>query len=338
MDLKKNLQDFFRKNLNDPGLTLSELVQYTEGWSCETFRATLDLKNNPREFIIRKEPPVGMISHYNMEKEFRVLKALMSTDMKSPKVFWFEPDPAVMGRPFYVMERVLGEVPVPPMKDEKQVLFADEKIRRTLAEDFVDILVRLHRVDWRALGLDFLGDPGPGKGSAREQVKYWEDNIRHDQLEPHPVVTQAVLWLKDHLPEAEKTSIIHGDYRTGNYISRDGRIQAILDWEFVHLGDPMEELAYVIDLGWRSGPPDLLVSHLMTEAEFLKLYQEKSGLTIKKDSLEYYRVLNALKAVALGVGAAKAFSGGKARDLRIAVFHYRTYPFFYVLAKTLGTV
>jgi aminoglycoside phosphotransferase (APT) family kinase protein len=137
-----------------------------------------------------------MISHYNMEKEFRVLKALMSTDMKSPKVFWFEPDPAVMGRPFYVMERVLGEVPVPPMKDEKQILFADEKIRRALAEDFVDILVRLHRVDWRALGLDFLGDPGPGKGSAREQVKYWEDNIRHDQLEPHPVVTQAVLWLR----------------------------------------------------------------------------------------------------------------------------------------------
>ncbi|MDD5223412.1 MAG: phosphotransferase family protein [bacterium] len=338
MELKKNLQEFFRKNLRDPGLTLSELVRYTEGWSCETFRVGLTLPDGPREFIIRKQPLVGLISNYNMEKEYRVLKALMSTDMKSPKVFWFEPDPAVMGCPFYVMELVPGEVPVPPMKDEKQVLFPDEKSRRALAGDFVDILVRLHRADWRALGLDFLGDPGPGKGAARAQVKYWEDNIRHDQLEPYPVVTQAVLWLRDHLPEAEKTCIIHGDYRTGNYITRDGRIQAILDWEFVHLGDPMEELAYTMDVGWRSGPPDFLISHLMTESEFLKLYQEKSGLMINKEALEFYRVLSALKMVGMGVGATKAFSGGNARDLRIAVFHYRTYPFLYVLAKTLGVV
>jgi aminoglycoside phosphotransferase (APT) family kinase protein len=223
------------------------------------------------------------------------------------------------------MEKVQGYIPFPPPVSFNPDfrLIPDDQERASLAEDFVRNLALIHTVDWQTLGLDFLGVPGPGKGAALMQVEHWEDRIARAGFRTKPLIAYAANWLKDNVVESDRVCLVHGDYRSGNYIARGGHIVAILDWELVHLGDPLFDIAYCLNV-WRSAPPLSWVSHLLPEEEFLARYEEASGITIDMEKLAFYHMLHKFKAAGIASTAAGSWKKHNP-DLRVGVFSMMQY-------------
>ncbi|HLX37033.1 MAG TPA: phosphotransferase family protein, partial [Candidatus Binataceae bacterium] len=203
-------------------LTLSDFVHSAGGWSHEIYlfyaNWNEDGRTMRRGFCLRKDPGAGLLRELSsLREQFRVIKALEATAVPSPKAYWYEEDPALLGGPFFVMEKVEGEVPNPWSRAGKH-FYAEAAKRGKLGRSFIEALASLHNLDWRAAGLDFLGVPAPGKDFVLREIEKWESLIAQSIRKPEPVLTELIMWLKANAPEATRLAFVHGAYRTGNLI------------------------------------------------------------------------------------------------------------------------
>jgi len=275
----------------------------------------------------------GLLEPYDLEPEFRVLHALSDDPLPSPRTPWFERDRAVLERPFYVMERLAGEVPIPAPGPRGEGPF-EEAERAALAPQVMDALAALHAVDWRARGLAFLGEPK--QGAALAEVERWAARIERSGTAPAPVISEALVWLRREAPADQDVVLLHGDYRLGNWlVSRAGaetRLTGILDWEMVHLGDPVEDLAWCASHLWRAQTPR--AACLAPPAELVALYERASGRSVDPERLRYYEVLAVVKMLAIMMTGVRAFREGRTGDLRMAMFDHQL-PFLQALLAAL---
>lgn len=334
------LMDFVAARLAPAGpLRLVSLERATEGFSQETFSFTVEIGDGERaerrSYVAKREPEAGLLEPYDLEPEFRVLHALSSHPLPSPPTPWFERDPAVLERPFYVMERLPGEVPIPSAGASGTGPFAPAE-RSSLGAQVMGRLAELHAVDWRALGLDFLGPPAPGREAAARELERWETRIARAALPPAPVLTEALLWLRANVPETEEITLVHGDYRLGNWLverrAEDVRLAGILDWEMVHLGDPLEDLAWCASVLWRASTP--LAGGLLPPDEMSGVYEKLSGRRVDPGRLRFYEVLSLVKMIAIMHTGIRAFRDGRARDIRMAIFDHQL-PFLHAALAML---
>lgn len=321
-------------------LRVRDLEARTEGFSQETLTFTLETEDGAgakREsaWVLKREPPAGLLEPYDLEPEFRVLHALSGDPLPSPRTPWFERDPEVLDRPFYVMERLPGEMPIPAPGPRGEGPF-DEVERAALAPQVMAALAGLHAVDWRARGLAFLGDPE--RHAAATEVERWAARIERSGTAPAPVVAEALVWLRRHAPAASEVALLHGDYRLGNWlVSRAGadtRLTGILDWEMVHLGDPAEDLAWCFSHLWRAQTPR--AACLAPPAELLARYEQAAQCRIDPERLRYYEVLAIVKMIAIMGTGVRALREGRTGDLRMAIFDHQLAFLHALLAALRG--
>ncbi len=260
-----------------------------------------------RGFIVRRDPEASLLETERYV-EFRVYQSVQGTGVPVPEVYWLETDPRWLERPFFVMGRLPGEA-----SPQALVPTAFNGNAESIAQQKVAILARIHNLDWRALGLDFLGVPdGPGRCGAQE-IERWERIMREQALEPQPVLELALAWLRAHQPVAQRVTLVHADYRTGNFLVHGDRITGVLDWEMVHLGDPLEDVAWVCLRSWRWGG-DSRVGGLLPREEFYRRYEEASGLKVDRDSVRFWEVLGNLKLAVIFLTGARSFCEGRSKD------------------------
>src|SRR5215470_617622 len=172
--LAAHLEKFVRARLpSEQAPRVVGLERSTEGFSQETFIFDVETAAGRRGYVLKREPLAGLLEPYDLEPEFRVLHALSSDPLPSPPTPWLERDPRVLGRSFYVMERLPGDVPIPAPGPDGSGPFDDAE-RAALAPEVVAALARLHTIDWRAADLHFLGDPGRGRACAAREVERWD--------------------------------------------------------------------------------------------------------------------------------------------------------------------
>jgi len=319
-------------------LALSDFVHSAGGWSHEiyVFYATWneDGRAMRQGFCLRKDPGSGLLRELsNLRDQFRVIKALEPTPAPTPKAYWYEEDPSLLGGPFFVMERVEGEAPNPWSRAGKQ-FYADAAKRGKLPRSFVEALASLHNLDWRDVGLDFIGVPGDGKDFALREIAKWESLIDQSIRKPEPVLTELLLWLKANAPETRRLAFVHGAYRTGNLIIKDDEIAAIIDWELQVIGDPMYDVAYVLSNLNSEGSP--LLSCVVERELFLDYYQRLTGLTIDLEVCRYYEILYMMRSTAFWLSASGLFAEGRNKDLRLARTTYSVPVVLDMAAKALG--
>jgi aminoglycoside phosphotransferase (APT) family kinase protein len=319
-------------------LTLSDFVHTAGGWSHEIhiFYAnwTEDGRAVRQGFCLRKDPGAGLLRELSsLEEQFRVIKALEATLAPTPKAYWYEEDPLLLGGPFFVMEKIEGEVPNPWSRAGKQ-FYAEAARRGKLPRSFVEALASLHNLDWRSAGLDFIGVPGPGKDFVLREIAKWESLIAQSIRKPEPVLTELLMWLKANAPEAKRLAFVHGAYRTGNLIINDDAIAAVIDWELQVIGDPMYDVAYVLsDLNREDSP---LLSCVVEREFFLDYYQQLTGLTIDLEVCRYYEILYMMRSTAFWLSASGLFAEGRNKDLRLARTTYSVPVVLDMAAKALG--
>lgn len=338
IDDRERFETNLAKKLGGFDLSITSKQQIETGLSGENFFLKIEYTKEgmpvKKELVLRRQPLAHFLGSYDLHIEFRVLDALQDKGIPLPKVYWYEPNKDILDRPFYVMEKVEGEV-YQPNRRHLSTSIIPEKERASLSDDFVENIVAIHKVDWRGAGLEFLGDPGRGRGSALKQIEKFREIIDRTDYHRHPLLRMAYHWLVKNAPETDKVTLVHGDYRTGNYISKDGHIRAILDWELVHLGDPHEDIAYILHPLWRSTPPENLISHLMKENEFIKKYEERSGRRIDLFKVKYYSLLILFKGIAATTLEAHHFAIGERPNLRSGIFAFTRDQMLGLLAQDL---
>ncbi len=195
-----------------------------------------------RRLVLRRPPLHGVLeSAHDMGREHRIISALAGCEVPVPACVGYEPDPAVTGAPFYVMEYVNGVV----LRDADAARALTPATRATVGEDLVDVLVALHATDVDAVG---LGDLARREAYIERQLRRWHRQLEEGRTRELPLLDEVHDRLAATIPEQGPAGIVHGDYRLDNLIvdPDTGRVTAVLDWELTTLGEPLADLGLLL--------------------------------------------------------------------------------------------
>lgn len=299
------------------------LSRFPAGMSWVTIGFTAHSPDAPSlELILRVGDPGGLFSPYSSVPEYEALAALASVPgLPIPKVYEHSDDASILGAPFVITQRVQGDTPTPWRGAHER----GEAANQSLGFDFADALGAIHAFDWTGTPLAAwaAGSEGPitPQTTALHETQYW---ARHAQLGTGPTPPQmhyAMRWLQDHAPEAERITIVHGDYRVGNFLQQGGRITAILDWELVHLGDPHADLAWAGLRTFAAGTTR--IGGLIDREVFYRRWESKTGLHVKPEVVRYYEVMVQFKMASMLMGAMIRVQTGRSRDVRMAAMGFQ---------------
>lgn len=250
----RQLEEWFRKRLpRAEEMAVSGLAGPSDtGFSSETLLFELayrqDGKRRHEDLVARLEPTgFTVFPSYDVGLQFRVMKILGNTDVPVPRMRWFEEDAEPLGVPFYVMDRVRGRVPSdnPPMHTAGWVAELPPQERETLWWQGFEAMARVHRLDWKALGLGFLDRPERGSTPLAQQLHYYEEYVDWGlERARYPLIERALAWLHANAPAEESVALCWGDSRLANQIFDGLSCVAVIDWEMVRLGDPVQDLVW----------------------------------------------------------------------------------------------
>jgi aminoglycoside phosphotransferase (APT) family kinase protein len=307
-ELSQKLTDYLRGKLNAADLLVHSLARIPGGASRETYRFrahyTKDGAQIERGLILRRDPPASLIET-DRATEFRAYQAFHKLGLPVPEPIALELEGDALERPFFIMEEIENA-------QAANILLPDPygAHRQKIGEQFWRVLGQIARANPDDIGLGDLG--GARKDCARHELDHWERVILEDEREPQPIARAAIRWLKRNLPpQAQKISLVHGDYRTGNFLfDGDGNIRAILDWEMAHLGDPLEDLGWALDPLWSHGDPAHPAGTL-PRAEALRIWEETSGMKADAQALHWWEIFASLKGLAIWISAAREYAEGR---------------------------
>lgn len=247
-----------------------------------------------RRAVIRR-PPLGALQPkaHDMSREFRIISALAPTPVPVPEPYAFCPDPEVTGAPFYVMSCVAGKALPTPAELES----LPPALRPAVSESHIDVLAALHLLDPDEIGLGTLGAKEDYLGrQLRAWYRSWTTSAvdaEYDDARVHDLYA----FFAGHKPAQGPARVAHGDYGLHNcLVGNDGRITAVLDWEVATLGDPLADLAYLINR-WTTMAAIPTLSGYLSPDEMIQRYRLETGADVSQ--LDYYLAFNHWKSACI---------------------------------------
>ena len=290
------------------GVTVSNLERISGGASRETYRFVLSWTEagqpTSRKLILRRDPPASLIDT-ERRVEFEAYRAFHGSSVPVPDMLWLEEASDALDHPFFIAGEIAGFQAGPA------ALFAGA----TEA-----VLARVAERKWTILGDIATADPAPLAAILptpalddcwRRELDHWAGLIARDTDQPLPITEAAIRWLRANPPPAaQRLSIVHGDYRTGNFLfDAHGDIHGVLDWEMAHLGDPLEDLGWSLQPVWTFGRLGL-AGGLCPPAQAVAIWERASGLVADPAALHWWTLFNCVKGQGIWVGSAAAFNSG----------------------------
>jgi aminoglycoside phosphotransferase (APT) family kinase protein len=301
-----------------------EIEQFPGGHSNLTYL----LRSGEREYVLRR-PPLGPVAPkaHDMAREFRILRAISPCFPPAPAVYLVCEDPAVIGAPFFVMERRRGvvirrEVPLP--------LRGHDRLPARASEAFVQCLAQLHSIDIERHGLASLGRPD---GFLERQVRGWSERWLRAKTHDLPEMENLSRWLAAKRPAEQAPAIVHNDFKLDNVMLDEqdcGKIVAVLDWELTTVGDPMVDVGTVLSYWSEPGDPEMrreAISPITAQPgwfsrrEFLQRYQSLTGRDLS--DVTYFEVFGLFKLAVILQQIYYRFHAGQTSDERFRDFHLR---------------
>lgn len=316
IDAQKVL-DFLKDSV--PGLDGEiEILQFPSGFSNLTYL----VKVGNREMVLRR-PPFGRKAKtaHDMRREYKILSALKPVFPYCPQPLVYTEDEAVMGCPFYVMERIPGII---LRRDLPKGMELNPKDARTLSENLIKVQYKLHSVNYVKAGLADFGKP---EGYVRRQVEGWSGRYRDARTPDAPDFEKVMQWLHDKMPgESGIVGIIHNDFKFDNAVldpASPTEIIGILDWEMATLGDPLMDLGSSLGYWVEKDDPESMqairqmpthLEGMLTRKEQFALYAELMG--VKTDNFDFYYCFGLFRLAVIAQQIYYRFYHGQTKDER----------------------
>jgi aminoglycoside phosphotransferase (APT) family kinase protein len=301
------------------------IEQFKGGQSNPTFL----IRAGQAAYVLRRKPPGKLLpSAHAVDREYRVITALATTDVPVAKTFALCEDEAIIGTAFYIMDYVQGRIfwdpALPGMTPSERGAIFDEMNR---------VIAALHSVDYAAVGLGDYGKPG---NYLERQVARWSKQYKAAETERIEAMDNLIAWLPQHIPAGDETRVVHGDFRLDNVVFHptQPRILAVLDWELSTLGHPLTDFAYHC-MAWRLSPGqfrglvgvDYLSLGIPSEADYVAAYCRRTGQTpIAPADWEYYMAFNMFRLAGILQGIMARALQGNASSQEAVEMGKRTRP------------
>lgn len=305
--LQPRLQRVLDAALSDPSGVISDLRRLPAGASRNTWSFDLTPQTGSvRGLILRMDAPGGFESDA-MGRETDLMVAAGAVGVPSPAIVASSTEEDDLGAAYVVMSRVEGEsIPRKILRDAEYA-----EARRHLAAQCGQSLARIHAID---------PDRVPGL-EARDELDTWIQ-VLAETGRAHPAFELAIRWLDEHRPTAGPPRVVHGDFRNGNLIVDADGIQAVLDWELAHLGDPLEDLGWLCVRAWRFGE-EPVVGGFGTVEDLVAAYEVESATTVDREALHWWQVMGTLKWGILCLHQAERHRSGATRSVELAAIGRR---------------
>jgi aminoglycoside phosphotransferase (APT) family kinase protein len=308
MSLSDQLAAYLTRVWETP-VAVEGLSRIPGGASRETYRFDAVMHGGKRGLILRRDPP-GSLIDTERKLEFLAFRSFHGRDLPVPEAIALEEEGAELERPFFIMSRVDGGKAASPFSAPPYGEHA-----AAIGEQFFSHLGKIAAADPMALAIAEAAEAPALDACWTRELDYWEGVIKADELHPQPIVHAAMRWLRRNPPPpAQKLVVVHGDYRTGNFLHDEkGKIVCLLDWEMAHLGDPHEDLGWATDPLWSYGETERVCGMLPLKEAFA-IWERESGLKVDSKAFEWWSLFASVKGQAIWTSSAKEFRDGGLKD------------------------
>jgi aminoglycoside phosphotransferase (APT) family kinase protein len=269
----------------------------------------------------------------SVERQFRIMEAVarQRADVPVPRTLWVEPDPSLLGAPFFVMERVAGAVPHERYHSQGVLFDASPAQREAMWLSGIRTMAAIHALD--PTDFAFLGRPELAATGLEQEIAVWDAYLAWADVPDHPVLLRARRWLADHVPARRPSGLAWGDARLGNMIFRDCACVAVLDWETASLGGAETDLGWWLYYDWwiaeGSGMPRLEGVH--GREETIRAWEEFAGR--RADAIEWYEMFGTYR---FAIISERAIALAAQADTELAVMSGDANPAIVRLRDLLG--
>lgn len=285
------------------------LARIPGGASRETYRFDAVNAGERKPLILRRDPVDSLIDT-DRRLEFLAYQSFHGTGVPVPEPIVLETGSNALDRPFFIMGRVDGGSAASPFQPAPYGEHA-----AALGEQVFAALGAIAAADAASLPIARAAPAPASDDCGRRELDYWAGVIEADELHPQPIARAAIRRLRRVAPPpAQRVGVVHGDFRSGNFLHDGaGRLLAVLDWEMAHLGDPLEDLAWMLDPLWSHGDPGR-PGGLLPRAEAIAVWERASGLRAHAEALRWWSLFAALKGMAIWISSARAYRDGGGVD------------------------
>ncbi|MGB0386783.1 MAG: phosphotransferase family protein [Ardenticatenaceae bacterium] len=263
---------------------------------------------NGERYVLRR-PPLGNVleSAHNVVREYRIVEGVGKSDVPVARTIAACEDKGVNGAHFTIVSYVEGIV----LHDAAIASQLSEAERMALGFDVIEVLARLHLIEPDEVG---LGKLGKRTDYVARQLRRWSRQLEAAKERDLPAMTEVRRRLESNIPTPPRASIVHGDYRLGNLIVKDARVQAVVDWEICTLGDPLADVGYLLndwmepgaDVLW--GSPPTTGGGFPSRDALLQRYASITGFDVSQ--INFYRAFAMWRMAAILEGVRIRYSHG----------------------------
>lgn len=346
-DLRERLDAFLSRRLDDP-FEVRNLAVLTGGASKEQFSFEIDWTHNGERrtgerMVLRREPGESVVES-DRQREFQLVNAVRDI-VPVPPAYWLDQTGEELVRPALIYGFATGvQKPAAGSSNVTGVgIEFDAAHRAAIGPQMIAYLARIH--NFTGGGADLSAFDVPEVGTDQDivwQINWWARVWQEDMYEAVPLITLAEQWLRANRRPLDVLSLVHSDYRTGNYLFDPDtkKITAILDWELGYFGDRHFDLAWLLMPAFTTPGEngETLHGSIFRRDEFIAAYQEASGLSVDEERLQYYAVFALWKGIILTLGSALRAAGGlkSHHDVVLAWFGGLGYPMLESLRQALA--
>jgi aminoglycoside phosphotransferase (APT) family kinase protein len=288
-DFIAQLQAAVARHIGEPG-TIHDLQRLTGGANKTTWSFDADVAGERAQFILQlasarandaDNPLAGVSPHLTADEDARLMIAAVKAGVPAPRVrAILQPDDRLGGG--YVTERVAGEtLATKILRDER---FAGA--RATMAKQCGTILAAIHRIPVSEVPFLMKLTPAEHIAAQRRIIEYFDFHL--------PALELGLKWAEQHVPRNARHSVVHGDFRAGNFIVREDGIRCVLDWEIGQSGDPMQDLGWVCVKTWRFGGKKP-VGGFGTREDLFEAYEKASGQSVDPAHVRFWEAYGSVR-------------------------------------------
>ena len=310
------LDNWLKAAFQADALTVDQITALDGGAVQENSALDVLVQGGPHDgnhrWVLRKQPPSPLIGSWAKDCELAIIQAAYDAGVPVPKPLALCMDDSIIGAPFIILEFLDGFaggrqiVRDPVMGD----------IGPALAAEIGAAMAKLHSITPPGPTLDFIELGNEPPVSRRIQMYRQQLDLLDD---PHPVLEFVLPWLDQHQPAAQRYTLIHSDFRTGNYMIRDGKLVGILDWEIADWGDPREDLGYFCAKCWRFGNIHQEAGGIAPRAALYDSYNAATDHPVDIEDAPFWEIMGAMRWAVIALLQGHRHLSGEERSLELAL-------------------